>query len=86
MKLESVQFIHVVNHHGSQLQGAAREGMALRPGQPHYELDLIIEEANGMPCVRLNQPGSTRTATVVPMTNVASFRALASAPAPSKGK
>ena len=82
MRLETVQFIHVVNHHGQQLQGAAREGMALRPGQPHYELDVIDTEA-GMPCVKVWQPSGSRAPTLVPMTNVASFRAM---PAPAQAK
>jgi hypothetical protein len=79
MKLESVQFVHVVNHYGQQLQGAAREGMATRPGQPPYELDLLTEDGMGMPCVRVRQSDG-RTPTLVPMTNVASFRSL---PAPA---
>jgi len=83
MKLESVQFINVVNHHGSQLQGAAREGMAARPGQPAYELDLIMEDGLGMPCVKLHQANG-RAPTLVPMTNVASFRSLTTPAAPAK--
>ena len=72
MKLDSVQFIHVVNHHGQHLQGASNVSVGDRPGQPPFDLEIV--EGAVMPCVRLQRLNDGRTATLVPMTNVASYR------------
>ena len=73
MKLEIVQFISVVNHYGQNLQGASTGGNGnLSPGQPPFDITLV-PDSPGMPSVRLEKGGRV---TLVPITNVASFRLL----------
>lgn len=74
MKLDSVQFISVVNHYGQHLQGASNVNVGDRPGQPPF--DITLDDSGPMPCVKLVKGDRT---TLVPLTNVASYRAISEA-------
>jgi hypothetical protein len=87
MKLDSVQFVHVVNHFGQHLQGASTVNVGDRPGQPAF--DIAVVEEGPMPSVSLSRtdPNTKEVRrTLVPMTNVASYRPSPAPAAPSKSK
>ncbi len=69
MKLDTVQFISIVNHYGQHLQGASNTNVGDRPGQPPFDIEVV--EGGVMPCIKLEKGGRV---TLVPMTNVASYR------------